>query len=98
MLAGGNIFMKKGNQDTEVPSQARNSNSRTNNKRRKPETYFLQFLSFFVQLCSEWTFKVTADGLVEPWLQKVGLCNEEMFKDTAEGKEKGEAAASRSSL
>ena len=29
---------------------------------------------------------------------KVGLCNEEMFKDTAEGKEEGEAAASRSSL
>ena len=88
-LAGGNIYMKKGNQDTKVPSQAWNSNSRTNNKRRKPETYFLQILSFFVQLCSEWTFKVTAEGLVEPRLQKVGLCNEEMFKDTAEGKGEG---------
>ena len=86
--------MRKGNQDTKVPSQAWNSNSRTNNKRRKPETYFLQFFSFCVQLCSEWTFKVTADGFVEPRLQKVELCDEEIFKDTGEGKEEGEAAAS----
>jgi hypothetical protein len=51
-----------------------------------------------VQLCSVWTLNVTAAGFVEPRLQKVGLCNEEMFKDTAEEKEEGEAAASRSSL
>ena len=41
-----------------------------------------------MQLCSEWTFKVTADRLiVELRLQKVRLCSEETFKDTAERKE-----------